>query len=125
MKNKGFTLAELLIVSVFMGIILLISVPNITSLMKQANDNKYESFLNDVYLATEAYIQKNISKYPELETGGSAYVYLSDIVSSHYLKSTTIDPKTNKTISEELNYTVIVTKNDDSLYQYELVNRRL
>lgn len=125
MKTKGFTFVELLVVMSFIGIIAMIVVPNIAGLMKQVDENKYKSFLNDVYLATEAYIQKNSSTYTFLQNGGTEYVYLSQLVNSKLLKSTVVNPKKNETIEKELDYTIIVTKNEDSGYRYELVEEKL
>ena len=125
MKTKGFTFVELLVVMSFIGIIAMIVVPNIAGLMKQVDENKYKSFLNDVYLATEAYIQKNSSTYTSLQNGGTEYVYLSQLVNSKLLKSTVVNPKKNETIEKELDYTIIVTKNEDSGYRYELVEEKL
>ena len=125
MKTKGFTFVELLVVMSFIGIIAMIVVPNIAGLMKQVDENKYKSFLNDIYLATEAYIQKNSSTYTSLQNGGTEYVYLSQLVNSKLLKSTVVNPKKNETIEKELDYTIIVTKNEDSGYRYELVEEKL
>lgn len=125
MNRKGFTLVELLVVMTFIGIIALIIFPNITGMLKKMDDNKYNAFLNDVFLATEVYVQKHSDKYPELSNiDGTAYVYFDDLIRAHLLKSTVINPKNNKKISE-LNYTIVVTKQEDKGYKYELVEEIL
>ena len=54
--KKGFTLVELLAVVTIMGVILLISVPNITKQLKKTNSNRYSEFVEDLFLATESYL---------------------------------------------------------------------
>ena len=123
--KRGFTLVELLVLLAFIGLLLFFVVPNLTGFMKKSDDNKYNAFLNDIFLATEAYIQKNDDQYPTLQSGGVAYVYLSELVNSHLLRSTIYNPKKKEQINQELDYTVVVTKKEDSGYQYELVEERL
>ncbi|MBP3504082.1 MAG: prepilin-type N-terminal cleavage/methylation domain-containing protein, partial [Bacilli bacterium] len=143
MNKKGFTFVEMLFVISFIAVLMLIAIPNLSGLLKQSNDNKYKAFLNDVYLATEAYVQKNIEDYSTLEgVGGIAYIYMSDLVTSNYLRSTIINPNycdsNNNCSSKKIStcdkngnnctiddYTVIVTKGEDGLYSYELFNKIL
>lgn len=143
MNKKGFTFVELLVVMVFLGIMALIIFPSITNLLKKTEDNRYNAFLNDVYLATEAYIQKNNDNYPQLKrTGGTAYIYMNNLVASRFLKSNLVNPnycdENNNCQAKKISscdensdncviddYTVIVTKKEDGLYSYELVNEIL
>lgn len=120
--KKGFTLIELLGVFSITALILLITVPTVTNMLRKAKDNQYESFKNDIFLATEAYIGVNHADFYELKTeGGKAYISLRDLMASDYLKSTIVDPKTKKKIYNESNYTVIVTTNSKKTFDYELV----
>ena len=47
MKNKGFTLIELLAVIIILGILLLITIPSVTSFIKESRDQSYITTLND------------------------------------------------------------------------------
>lgn len=115
-SKKGFTLIELLGVIILLAIIILISSPKITGLLKKASDNESNRFINDIYLATEAYIQTNQQNYEELqEDGGIAFIGFKELVNSGFLKSTLYDPTTKKTIKDELNFTVKVTNMDFNL----------
>ena len=53
--KKGFTLVELLGVISIMAVILLLSVPAVTNILKKATESEYYSFEENVFLATEAY----------------------------------------------------------------------
>lgn len=140
MNKKGFTFVEMLLVVAFIATLTLIMVPNLSGLFKQSNENKYNAFLSDIYLATEAYVQKNIEKYSTLEDiGGKAYIYMKDLVTSNYLKSTVINPHycddNNNCSSKKIStcdengencvvddYTIVVTKGENGVYSYELFN---
>lgn len=53
--KKGFTLVELIGVIAVLGIILLVTIPTLTSTLRSNSDQKYENTLQDIYLATEQY----------------------------------------------------------------------
>ena len=123
MKKKGFTLAEMLITVTILGLIILIVTPNITGLLKKMDDEKYQRFLSDVFLATEAYIQNNIEEYPEIsEENSKIYIYFEQLINAHYLKSDVYDPKNKKRVDEET-FTVEVYLNSDDEYSYKLYEK--
>lgn len=138
MKRQGFTLVELVAVVVLISIIALMAIPYITNFVKKSEDDKYSAFLSDVYLATEAYIQKYKDDYPELNTqNGVAYIYMEELVEEKFINSNLVNPKycndentcTAKKISTCSDdncvvddYTIVVTREDDGTYSYELEN---
>ena len=123
MNKKGFTLAEMLITVTILGLIILIVTPNITGLLKKMDDEKYQRFLSDVFLATEAYIQNNIEEYPEIsEENSKIYIYFEQLINAHYLKSDVYDPKNKKRVDEET-FTVEVYLNSDDEYSYKLYEK--
>lgn len=125
MKKKGFTLVEMMVVVAIMAIIMLLVVPNVTGMLKKIDNEKYERFLSDVFLATEAYIQKNIEEFSDIKVPNQkVYVYYTDLISSNYLKSTTYDPKNKKQVKDE-DYTVEVYLNDDNEYSYKVLEKRI
>lgn len=120
MNKKGFTLPEMLVVLVFICILLLITFPNISSLMKKTDENKIKAFENDLFLASEAYIQKNIDKCPDLQnTNGICEIKVSQLIASKFVRSNLIDPNTGEEISKS-NYIVKITNDEDSGYSFEL-----
>lgn len=116
--KKGFTLVELLAVITIMGIILLITVPNVTKNLKQTNSNQYAEFVSDIFLATESYITSNSNSF-NLNDGDKT-ISVEKLIKSGYFKSTTINPKTNKKVN--INSYVIVSLNSDNTYKYTYVD---
>lgn len=121
MKIKGFTMIELLGVFTVAGIILLIAIPQITSLLKTSNEQEYEAFLNNIYIATEAYVEDQNIK---VEQNSTTEIALIQLVSSGFLKSTLVNPNNNKKVSESPNADkkVIISINEDNILEYELEN---
>ena len=68
-KQGGFTLLELLIVIVIIGILALLIIPNITSAPKKARDTKRKTDVTTVRKGLEEYFVNNNS-YPS--TGGTS-----------------------------------------------------
>lgn len=120
--KKGFTLIELLGVFVIISLVLILSVPAITNMLKQAEQTKINSYKEKVYLATEAYVSKNKNLYLELkQLNKITYVKIESLLFSNYLNSNLINPKTNKKVSEESSDVVIVYMNENKEYIYELL----
>ena len=115
MKKYGFTLIEMLGVFTLLSLILIISVPSLTGLLKKQKENQYLGYLNDIYLATEAYLQSN--DFDLSQPNQIVYVKIEDVVKAKFLRSTIINPKTNKKINLEHYIKVVV--NEDSTFHYE------
>ena len=138
MNKKGFTLLELIYTVVLIAIIALMSIPYITSFVKKSEDDKYNIFLNDIYLATEAYLQKYIDDYPELGVeNGVAYIYMQELVEEKFVNSNLVNPKycdaENNCIAKKIStcndedcavddYTIVVTREEDGTFSYRLEN---
>lgn len=133
MKKNGFTLVEMLVVVIFITIIALMSVPVITNMIKKGNDDKYNIFLADIYLATEAYLESNKDDYPYLNVeGASTYVYMKDLVDEKLVSTNLVNPRycvNDECIAKKIatctsdecvvdDYTIIVTKDEDGKYVY-------
>lgn len=135
MNRRGFTLIEMLTVITIIAIISLLAVPGILGMIKQSEENKYKLFKENLFLATETYIEKNIDNYPELNTiGGTAEVSILDLVLDKLIKISTMDPKycTGNTCAPRRiggctdnscsfhDYKITVTKESNGTYSYEL-----
>lgn len=116
--KKGFTMIELLGVFTLTGIILMLTIPQITSLLKKSNDEEYQTFLNSVYIATEAYIED--AKIEVSEEGIT--ITIEQLIDSGFLKSTLINPKNNQMVSHVKNKTknIVVMKNSNNVLEYKL-----
>jgi general secretion pathway protein G len=92
-KNEGgFTLLELLIVIVIIGILALLIIPNITSAPKKARDTQRKTDLRAIQKGLEEYFVSN-NIYPG--TTGQADTVLTALTSGNppIMKSVPIDPK--------------------------------
>lgn len=112
-KKGGFTLVELLGVIVFLGIVAIIAVPFTTGMLSKTKKESSSRFEDNVFLATEAYIEDNNSEYLELETtGGQTDIMFKDLVDSGYLNKNMVDPKSKKRV-DSLTYTIHVEKTEN------------
>lgn len=95
-KQAGFTLLELLIVIVIIGILALIIVPGLASGPARARDAQRKGDLRTVKNALETYFNDN-NYYPLTQTYGTTTTGLGDILhgttDADYLKSWPVDPK--------------------------------
>ncbi len=64
-SNKGFTIVELLIVIVVIGILALLVVTTFSGIQKKARDTERQTDIKAIHTAIEAYYGQN-SKYPSL-----------------------------------------------------------
>lgn len=64
LKNKGFTLMELMIVVVIVGIFAAIAIPNFTSMAGRAREASVKSNCHTVQLAAEDFSVQNGGDYP-------------------------------------------------------------
>lgn len=88
-RQEGFTLLELLIVIVIIGILALIIVPGLASGPKRARDSQRKSDMRAVKNALETYYNDN-NGYPDTS---SSYPTLSSHLVTAYLPSLPSDPK--------------------------------
>lgn len=87
-KDGGFTLLELLIVIVIIGILAVLIVPNLTAGPKRARDAQRKSDLRNVKTALESYFNDN-NVYPN----AANYAALSTSLVPGLIKALPADPK--------------------------------
>jgi len=88
-KQGGFTLLELLIVIVIIGILALLIIPNITSAPKKARDTKRKTDITTVRKGLEEYFVNN-NVYPD--STGTGLTALT-VGSAPIIKTLPTDPK--------------------------------
>lgn len=134
MNKKGFTLIELLAVIVVLGLVLIISVPNLTDVYKNSKLKTEEIFIDKLSKKIEEYIDFNkdtwsfkkeagtkIKKVPNSKST-EVTVWMKDDISFQELlnsklvtKGDFIDPNTKKNCSEG-NGIIEVYKDTDYVY---------
>ncbi|MDD2391440.1 MAG: type II secretion system protein [Bacilli bacterium] len=111
MKNKGFTLAELVGVVVILTLVMLIVFPAVTKVLKQNKNEISDSTLIFYKTQAENYISDNGIDFKTVN--GSIYcIKLKTLVDYGYLKEPLLDSKTSKEFDQKL--FLEMTYNDNS-----------
>lgn len=88
-RNGAFTLVEILIVVVILGILAAIVVPQFTSAANEARDGNLATQQSTITNQLELWAARNNGVYPDLETDG-----WDDMVEENYFKSAPVNPFT-------------------------------
>jgi len=113
MKNKGYTLLELLGVIVILSLLVTLVFPSVINFIKKGND-KIDNVTNDLIVsAAEAYINDNSSKL-YITSGIEQCVPVDILIGKKYLGKSLIDEELFVTKSIKITYT--------DKYNYELTN---
>lgn len=112
-KKAGFTLTEILIVIVIIGIILAIAIPSIIAIRKRINERLYEGKKDQILVAAELY-----GRDKGITTDTIIYVYT--LIDAKYLKSE-ISQNDSNCSGEHTNNGCILNPVDDS----SLNNKRI
>src|SRR5262245_21142464 len=89
-KPKAFTLIEILIVVVILGILAAIVIPQFTKASEDAQVGNVETQLQNIRSQIELYRVKNNGQYPDFAANG-----FNDIIGQDYLKAAPVNPRTN------------------------------
>ena len=113
-KDKGFTLVELLATIIILGLLTTIAYVSVTKILDRGNDSYYDSQENMLVLAGREYFADHRSELPK-EIGGTSTVTLETLIEEKY-----IDPikDKNENVCDELNSTVTAQKITDRDFQY-------
>lgn len=121
MKNnkRGFTLVEIIGVITILALMLMVSVPALTKSLKQNAQKEYDSYVSNLKMATESYIVKNLSKYPELQVAeGRVYVSLQTLLQEGYIKKIQKDPSATDDRQPDA---ILVISNADGTFDYQII----
>jgi len=121
---KGFTLVEILIVVVILGILAAIVVPQFTNAANDARVGNISTQVSTIESQLELYAAQNGGAYPDLTTAGQTF---ADLVTDGYFKETPVNPFDNSSAiadwdSDGIGNTSVLY--DDSLtgWQYDSTN---
>ncbi len=118
MKNKGFTLAEVLGVVVILGLLVIVSFPPLLNQLKKSKKTLSDAELKIIGEAAGLYVDDHASSYPAVDNNVYC-IGLDKLIKNGYLKSPIIDVTTNEEIDES-NNEVRVLINGQNDYSYEL-----
>lgn len=111
MKNKGFTLIEMIGIITVLAVILLVVFPNISNGLKTMKEAKEKNFTDNLKISAEAYIGIYQDNYPELKTpNGSIQIKIKDLYDSNLLKG--------RYENVDLNSTITITRDQNNELKY-------
>ncbi|MBQ6497581.1 MAG: type II secretion system protein [Bacilli bacterium] len=106
MKNKGFTMIELLAAIVILGILSVIAIASVSHVRNNADKEDKEMYENTLKMAAESYMQANKSALPK-NVGGKVTLTAEFLAEKKYLK-------------EDRGGYVVVSKETNTHYKYEV-----
>lgn len=115
MKNKGFTLVELLAVLIILGMISLIVIPSVSGTLNASRQSSYKKQIKVLETAAEKWGVENIGLLPQNNSGDTLVLDFNTLYTSGQItKYPIINPVTN----EELEGCILITYNNQ-YQQYE------
>lgn len=122
--RKGFTLVELLVTIILLGLVGGIVIYNMSSVSKETKDNEYDTFIAKVKSAASVYSNIYPTAFNELYISRSyIYITLGDLVSEGLLFDDEINPYTNEKIDlDELIKASLDATNGNVIFTYPLKN---
>ena len=117
MKNKGFTLAELLGVITILAIIALITTVTITNSMKNSKEKLYDIQIDNIIMGAKTWASSNVFSLPENE-GEYITITLSQLKQSGFVEDNITNPLNNESFDDSMQ--IMITKIGNT-YKYEIV----
>ena len=119
MKNKGFTLVELLAVIVILGLILGIAIPKATKTLEQKKQHLYELTINELIETSKKYVTSNPKIYSDISKYGSSSINVKTLCEEKLIDCPVTDPRNKESITgsikiEYLNNEYVYTFSNDA-----------
>lgn len=127
MFNKGFTLVELLVTIVIMGLITFMGFPSLQKMLTENKTKEFEYYGDSIIVAAKLYMQKegrdikeDINSFNKLK-GNGLEINVEDLIDQDYLEEY---KKTKKSLTCDTNNGKVKIKmdanNNSMSYDYEL-----
>lgn len=116
MKNKGFTLVEMIAVIVVLSIIITITIPIVVNRIESSKQKSYDVQIKEIERAAESWAGdlKYLDSLPD-QVGDSITLNLADLKIAGLLKIDIVNPLTNKSFPNDMIITIKKLQN-----QYEI-----
>ena len=124
MKNKGFTLIEVLGVIAVLGLIAMVAMPNIIDSLKKTDENKQKAYQNSILQGTEIYVEQNRDLFKvRIGKGPGTYflIKIYDAVATGYVQSTLTNSATGTTADKD-NGCVKISINSNKSLSYDYIS---
>ncbi len=106
MKQRGFTLIELVMVILVLGVIALITVPTVNSIIKDSKEKSYNNQIKTITNTARTYMAKHDLELPEQIAGSSKCITVESLKKEGLLSNEDImnpNYKKNSDKAKELN----------------------
>src|SRR5690606_17156765 len=108
----AFTLLELLVIIAVLGILLVVTMPNVFNMIRNAKVNSYNTLVESFENNARLYVDKNKETIePLILRDGFFEITLQELSDEGLLKEDLVNPKTNETIPLTKKVLVISDKN--------------
>ncbi len=87
LKNKGFTLIEIIVVIVILAVLMAVAVPSVMSYINEGNKAKYEAVARAAFINTQIGVAEDIAEDGKADAGGNVTIWVNGNNNSN-LKST-------------------------------------
>lgn len=116
MKNRGFTLIEMIAIVTILVAISLIVAPAIINTINDKSGKQKEAYLNNIYIAAENYMLNEDGAKDDLIKSKRYFITLDDLIRNNYIGSDVLNTTYFK-INSSTKVSVIV--NNDGTWRYE------
>ena len=113
MRDRGFTLVEILAVITLIGVLALITIPTIDVVIKSTREKGYENQKEVILSAAKDYGASNMMDLPTVD-GDYIYITLGDLKLGGFIEVDVINPINEMCISND---TVIVITRKNNINQ--------
>lgn len=126
LKKNGFTLVELLVTIILLGVIGAIVIYNMTSVSTSSKETEYDRFITSIKSAATVYSELNPDAFDELYINKSyIYIKVEDLVQEGLLDEELINPYTEEKVGlDELIKANLDSTNGAVIFEYPIVEQK-